>query len=1084
LQEQFEDRVEELPLADGPDAVRTARRFTVATLKDRGWTDVVDDAAMVVTELITNALLYGGAPVVLRLMPVRGGVRVEVQDHGEQLPMRLVSTAESMTGRGLAVVGKLSNRWGIDPLPEGKVVWCELSLDGDTQADEAWSPSAHPLRHPRSEDQRFTVYLGEAPTQLLLESKAHVDNMVRELMLMSVGAEAGHHAPLPERLRKLVESVVTDFAEARNAIRRQAVQAAEAGQERTELWLTLPYEAIRSAQSYLAALPEADAYARAGHLLTLETPAGHRVFRSWYIENLVEQLTAAHEGREAQPLQSFESRLIKELDDLDHLRRAAQRSARLQPVTAALAGATTEQEVARIVVDEAVSAMGASAASLMTRDPETGLLHVPGQAGFPADFHSRLTQQQLEEYGPASEALKTGEPVWVRSSHEAAQYPVIGQLEPNTAAVCGIPLQVAGHVLGALRLSFEAPQLFEADDRTFLLALAAQASQAIERTSLHRAERRARAAAEELARRLERLQAVTGEMAAAARLEQVVDVIVVHLGDALGAAITSLSLLEGDELRLVRMRGGAHDQAELWAPYRVDDDLPGSEAVRTGRPVVVPRAELHERYPLLGPTGGEGLGPLICLPLQVRQRTVGTVTLTYPAGAGLPDAAELAFLEALAKTCAQAIDRTEALSQARDATERLAVLAEASAELAEAHGYRETLSSIARLIVPRLADWCAITVEEGGRLQPVTIAHVDPEQVRWAKELQESLPPSIHSATGPGAVIRTGQSEIYPVVTDELIDASDLDEERKEIVRQLGISSSMTVPLTGRSGTFGALQLVYAGSGRRYTYADLAMMEDLGRRAAVAVENARAFESQKAQLASISRVAEVAQHAILAPVPPHCGPVRLAGAYVSASKDALIGGDLYEVVSRGESTRVLIGDVRGKGLDAVRLATVVLGLFRTAAADQDEPSEIARQIDRRLQPYLGDEDFVTALLVDIEPDGATTFVNCGHPSPLLAREGALSSIVCPPTLPLGLGAEPVPLELRMRAGDRLLLYTDGLIESRDPSTGEFLQLDEVAAPLASGELATVLGNVLARVQKVVGQQMSDDLAMLVVEYEG
>ncbi len=395
MQEQFEHEVEELPLADGPDAVPTARRFTVATLSDRGWTDVVDDAAMVVTELITNALLYGGAPVLLRLVPIAGGVRVEVRDHGEQLPMRVISTPESMTGRGLSVVGTLSNRWGVEPLPDGKVVWCELSVDDDTHAGEGWSASARPLHDSRRGDERFTVYLGDAPTQLLLESKAHVDNMVRELMLMSVGAEAGHHAPLPERLRRLVESVVTDFAEARNAIRRQAVQAAEAGRERTELWLTLPYEAIASAQSYLAALTEADAYARAGHMLTLETPAGYRVFRSWYIENLVQRLTAAHERRPAPPLQTFEDRLIKELDELDHLRRAAHRSARLQPVTAALAGATTEQEVARIVVEEAVSAMGATAASVMTRDPETGLLHVPGHVGFPADFHSNLTQQQL-----------------------------------------------------------------------------------------------------------------------------------------------------------------------------------------------------------------------------------------------------------------------------------------------------------------------------------------------------------------------------------------------------------------------------------------------------------------------------------------------------------------------------------------------------------------------------------------------------------------------------------------------------------------------------------------------------------------
>lgn len=216
--------------------------------------------------------------------------------------------------------------------------------------------------------------------------------------------------------------------------------------------------------------------------------------------------------------------------------------------------------------------------------------------------------------------------------------------------------------------------------------------------------------------------------------------------------------------------------------------------------------------------------------------------------------------------------------------------------------------------------------------------------------------------------------------------------------------------------------------------------------------------------------------------PTRCGPTRLAGAYVSASKDALIGGDHYEVVMRADTVRMMMGDVRGKGLDAVRLATVVLGLFRAAAADHEDLRAVAQQMTPGCGPYLSDEDFVTALLVDIHPDGTVRQVSCGHPPPLLARAGLLSLIGCKPTVPLGLGADPEAAVLTFQREDRLLRYTDGLVESRDQVTGEFLDLQDTARPLLGGEVAGVLGSILARVQDAAGQRLSDDLAMLVVEF--
>src|SRR6185437_8042908 len=177
-------------------------------------------------------------------------------------------------------------------------------------------------------------------------------------------------------------------------------------------------------------------------------------------------------------------------------------------------------------------------------------------------------------------------------------------------------------------------------------------------------------------------------------------------------------------------------------------------------------------------------------------------------------------------------------------------------------------------------------------------------------------------------------------------------------------------------------------------------------RAALAVETAHAFREQSGRLAEVTRVAEAAQHAILAAPPPQIGAVALAARYVSAAAEALIGGDLYEVVERSGAVRLLIGDVRGKGLAAVRTATVVLGEFRGAAADIDDISQVAQQIDRRLRPYLGEEDFVTALIAELAADGSYCAVSCGHPAPLVLSGEEVRKLSLRSDLPLGLGAAP------------------------------------------------------------------------------
>jgi serine phosphatase RsbU (regulator of sigma subunit) len=332
-------------------------------------------------------------------------------------------------------------------------------------------------------------------------------------------------------------------------------------------------------------------------------------------------------------------------------------------------------------------------------------------------------------------------------------------------------------------------------------------------------------------------------------------------------------------------------------------------------------------------------------------------------------------------------------------------------------------------------------------------------------------------------VVRTGVSELYPDIPEDRIAAGETGEERRQITAELGFRSAVIVPLNGRTGILGTVTMVQAQSGRRFDDGDLAIAEDVARRAAVAVENAQMHWQQSGRLAAITRVAETVQHAILAPMPARLGSAALAATYVSAAEDALVGGDFYEAVTRPGAVRLLIGDVRGKGLEAVRLATIVLGGFRSAAVECDDLPSLARRMDERIRPYLTAEDFVTALVAEIRDDGTCVLISCGHPVALLAHGGVIGPVDCAvsPPLGLGLGDAPVATTVRLDPGDRLLLHTDGLIEARD-AQGRFADLADLVPPLAEGQLPAVLDEILARLRSTVGTALGDDLALLVAEF--
>ncbi|GAC1654595.1 MAG: hypothetical protein NVS4B3_18760 [Gemmatimonadaceae bacterium] len=171
----------------------------------------------------------------------------------------------------------------------------------------------------------------------------------------------------------------------------------------------------------------------------------------------------------------------------------------------------------------------------------------------------------------------------------------------------------------------------------------------------------------------------------------------------------------------------------------------------------------------------------------------------------------------------------------------LRVIAEASRILASALDYDSALTTAAQIVVPSLADWCSVALrEEDGKIRVVAVAHVDPAKVRWAEELNRRYPALPEEPTGLPNVLRTGRSELYNDIPDELLVAGAHDEDHLRILRELGLTSVLIVPMTARGRTLGAISLVTtAESGRRYTPDDQALAEELARRAAVTVDNAR-----------------------------------------------------------------------------------------------------------------------------------------------------------------------------------------------------------------------------------------------------
>ena len=473
---------------DGAQLSRV-RAHVAEELRSMGRTELIDDAVLVASELASNALLHAEGVVRVDVTEHGDAVRIAVHDRTRVPPVMARPSLEAMTGRGLRLVASLSREWGAEQTEDGKFVWADLSEEHSSSPftpddplaawdDDGWFDGQEPVA-------RYPVWLGEVPTPLLLSAKAHVDNLVREFTLAAVGADSNVSGQLPPHLATLIETVVTRFSEARQAIKRQALTAANLGLPYVRLELNLPASAADAGEEYLRALDEADGYCHAARLLTVESPPRHRLFRQWYVGELVAQLRAAEAGVSPPPPVSFDERLLQEYDKASAARAASERVARLHELSAALARAASHEAVVTAVLEQGVAALGAAGGGvLLAADADRRV--VLGAVGDDQDLVDELQRESKEAELPAAVALRTGEPVWIESGEERdRRFPELINLERGTVSMCAVPLVVGDHHLGALHFSFPQPRLFDEDERRFVLTLAGQTAQALYRTQLN-----------------------------------------------------------------------------------------------------------------------------------------------------------------------------------------------------------------------------------------------------------------------------------------------------------------------------------------------------------------------------------------------------------------------------------------------------------------------------------------------------------------------------------------------------------------------------------------------------------------------
>ncbi|MCW2991090.1 MAG: hypothetical protein JWM73_1684 [Solirubrobacterales bacterium] len=702
------------------------------------------------------------------------------------------------------------------------------------------------------------------------------------------------------------------------------------------------------------------------------------------------------------------------------------------------------RELARLIVpdvadlamiDLATPGGGLDGVVASAADPEIGALVERTRAEWPID--------PAGEH-PVAVALRTGEAQLreAMSDEELERYAaspehlaLMRRLAYSSAIV--VPLVARGTTLGVLSvLRLGNPVPFGEPDRSLMSDLASRAALAVDNARLFEEQQRTEA----------RLQTVLDGLA-----EPVVMVSregeLVYIND---AAAGLFGFERGADVPAKRL-SEVHEGYELFD----EEGRPFDPAALPGRRVF--RGEPAE-------------------PVTYRRRHVETGAeqwLTVKASAALDPATGEPVI---------AVNVIEDVTAARRAHETTTFLSEASKLLASSLDFEATLSAVAHAAVPQIADWCSVDLaDESGIVSQVALAHVEPGKEPIAAELRERYPADPAAERGSPQVRRTGVSELYPEVSRDMVEASAADARHLELLRALDMTSVLIVPMTAGDRTIGTISFVTTEGRRRLGEADRDLAEELGRRAGVAVDNARVHRER-------SRIAATLQRSLLPPRLPVVPGITLAARFRAAGESNQVGGDFYDLFPVQDGWMVVIGDVTGKGPGAAAITSLARYTIRTAAMYEPDPAGVMRRLNEVLLADADSPQMCTAACLRITPSAGerpigVELVCAGHPPPYLLRGPGHLEELCRPGPLLGAfgRADWQPLSLDLHPGDGIVLYTDGVTDARG-TEGLFGQerLEAVLRGVAGGEADEVAGTIDDTLLAFQEGPQRDDVAVLVL----
>ena len=425
----------------------------------------------------------------------------------------------------------------------------------------------------------------------------------------------------------------------------------------------------------------------------------------------------------------------------------------------------------------------------------------------------------------------------------------------------------------------------------------------------------------------------------------------------------------------------------------------------------------------------------------------------------------------------------EAAENERVSAQRLEFLGSINDALAGANTREDVMHSVTRAAVPTLGEWCSIFLlpEPGGRVPDVEIAHADPEMVAYARELQSRFPYDPDATTGIPQVLRTGQSEFYPEIDEQVIDQADATEAARDVARSLRLRSAIAVPLLKQGRVIGALQLVNTDTSRVYTDQDLALAEAVASRIASTLENRRLGERQRV-------IAATLQASLLPESLPSIPGMDLAVRYWAAGEGTEVGGDFYDAFEVGhDHWAIVIGDVCGTGPEAAALTGLARHTIRALAWTGAGPQEVLRQLNRAVL-RSDSQRFCTVLFCDLHRVSAGFRLGVtagGHPLPIVHRADGRSETVGEPGTLIGIldSSTSRTHSLELQVGDTVVFYTDGVTDLPPPDDldGQDMQDLVARASVAATSADEVAANVGEQVAaKVPLSARNDDIALLVL----